>query len=284
MPRTLDESMTSKAEHRIDQLLFEAHATELMIIQTLLAHIAMTPAGAYRSGLKAHLRETRDHAERIQRHLSGRDNKRGFLQVGYGIATAAVGQVVAMGKLPIDLARGMSGEEKLLKNLRDECANEAMEIAQYLAIEQYAREVGDGSTERLAASIRADEERMLQRLFEQVPRLTADAVAAEVEGKSQYNVLRTGAVDGVRSVAASAARTVSRSATRAARRSETRSGTSTRSTRPAVTSPRASSSLARTPVKGAPAKAAPAKRTPAKRTAAKGGAKRSTTKRATAKR
>lgn len=251
MPAQLDQDMQAKAEQRIDQLLFDAHAAELALVQTLLAHIAMTPASTYRSGLESHLRETRDHAKRIQRHLSGRQHRRGLMQVGYGLATTALGQAIAVGKLPVDLARGMNGEEKLLRNIRDECASEAMEIAMYLTIEQYAREVEDHATERLAASIRADEERMLERLFAQVPRLTADAVAADVRGSSQYSMLRTGAVDGVRSVAASAARSVSRTASRAARRSAPVGGSSAKGSRPSVRKPAASSSLTRSPATSA---------------------------------
>lgn len=245
MAKQRNEAARERAEQKITQYLYEAHALELMLVQTLTAHIAMTPAGAYRSGLETHLAETRDHASRIQRHLSNRDMKRSFVQVGYGLAQGVLSQAVAMGKLPIDMARGTSGEEMLLKNLRDECANEAAEIAMYLMIEQYAREVGDTATERLAASLRADEERMIERLYEQAPRLVADAVAADVDGKPQFSMRRIGAVDGVRSVATTAARTISRTSSRAARRVETTSGSSTPSNRPAVRKPRAETSLKR---------------------------------------
>ncbi|MEO6867234.1 MAG: DUF892 family protein [Gaiellales bacterium] len=245
------------AEQHIAQLLFEAHAAELALAQTLAAHIAMTPAGDYRIALQAHLRETHEHADRIQRHLDSRDDKRGMLQVGYGVARSALGQAIAVGKLPIDLLRGSTGEEMLLANLRDECASEAAEIAMYLALEQYAVEIGDDETAALAESIRADEEQMLDRLFELIPRLTADAVAAAVDGEPQFNVLRIGAVDGIRTAAASAARTVSRSARRTAKRAELKSGSSTPSTRPRVSKPRA------TPSRKQPAAKRPAaKRTP----------------------
>ena len=150
------------ATQKITQLLYEAHALELALVQTLTAHIAITPAAAYRSGLEAHRDETGGHAERIQRHLVRRDSKRSFLQVGYGLAQGVLGQAVALSKVPVDLVRGTSAEELLLRNLRDECASEAAEIAMYLTIEQYATEVGDSTTARLAASIRADEERMLE--------------------------------------------------------------------------------------------------------------------------
>lgn len=259
MARQRDEDAQALAEQRITQLLFEAHANELMLVQTLTAHIAMTPAGAYRSGLESHLRETGDHASRIQRHLASRDHHRPLAQVGYGLAAGAIGQALAVGKLPIDLLRGINGEERLLRNVRDECASEAAEIAMYLTIEQYAREVGDDATEQLAASIRADEERMLERLLKQVPRLTTDAVAAEVDGSPQYDLGRTGAVDGIRTVASAAARAMARSAGRAARRSEPPTGTSASSDRPPV----------RTPAKRSPARRPAAKRASTTRSAAK---------------
>jgi ferritin-like metal-binding protein YciE len=53
----------------------------------------------------------------------------------------------------------------VLKNAKDACASEALEIATYTAIECLAQRVGDDETARLAASIRADEERMLARIL-----------------------------------------------------------------------------------------------------------------------
>ncbi|MCW2949361.1 MAG: hypothetical protein JWN41_374 [Thermoleophilia bacterium] len=283
MTRTLDEQARERAQMKITQYLYEAHATELMIVQTLVAHISMTPAGEYRNVLESHLKETSEHAERIQKHLAKRDARRGVAQMGYGLVTGAIGQMLAVGKFPIDLVRGMSGEEKLLKNVRDECANESAEIATYLVIEQYAREVGDTATERLAASIRADEEHALQRMMELIPRLTADAVAADLDGSSQFELLRIGAVDGVRSVASSAARTVSRSANRAARASKAK-GTSASKSRPAVTKPRASSSIAQGRKRAASTKRATnAKRATSAQRATNTNKAKSTTRRSSAR-
>jgi hypothetical protein len=47
----------------------------------------------------------------------------------------------------------------------DACASEALEIATYMAIERLARRVGDEETTTLAASIRGDEENMLERIL-----------------------------------------------------------------------------------------------------------------------
>lgn len=234
--------MNEAAEQKIVQHLYEAHATEQMVAQTLTAHIAMTPAGDYRDQLERHLRQTRDHARRIQEHLARREQERGLVQVGYGLAQGMVSQVLAMTKLPVDLVRGMSGEEKLLKNARDECANEAMEIAAYTAIEELAKAVGDADTAKLAASLRADEERMLERLLELIPRLASDVVRAEVQGNPRFDVRHIGAVDAARTVAGTAARTLARSANRAGRTAEASRQPARRSPTPTPLSERAASS------------------------------------------
>ena len=121
---------------KIVQYLHEAHAMELGLVRTLQAHVAMTPAGPYRTELDRHLRETRGHADGIARRLRELDQGPSFLSVGVGLAQRTVGQLLALGKAPLDMvARGGSPEEKLLKNAKDECASEALKIATYDALE-----------------------------------------------------------------------------------------------------------------------------------------------------
>ena len=72
-------------------------------------------------------------------------------------------QTLALWKAPLDLMRGATVEEKVLENAKDACAAEALEIATYTALEHVARAAGDEETADLAASIRTDEERMLER-------------------------------------------------------------------------------------------------------------------------
>jgi rubrerythrin len=112
-----------------------------------------------------------------------------------------IGQALALGKTPLDLLRGSGGEEKVLKNAKDACATEALEIATYTAIERLAGAVGDEETAKLAASIRADEEKMLERVLREIPKLTDAVVRAEVKGDPSYDVTTTGAADAVRRVA-----------------------------------------------------------------------------------
>ncbi|MDO8185436.1 ferritin-like domain-containing protein [Conexibacter sp. JD483] len=180
-------------EDKLVQYLIEARAMEQALVRTLQAHVAMTPTGAYRSLLDRHLHETQSHAERISRRLADLGHGRSLTATLYDAGQRVTGQLLSLGKAPLDLLRGGSGEEKLLKNAKDEAATEALEIATYDAIEQLATIAGDRLTARLAADLRADEERMLAALREQLPRLTAAVVGAEVDGRPTYDVTTTGA-------------------------------------------------------------------------------------------
>ena len=184
---------STKSTEKIIQYLNEAHATEQALTRTLQAHIAMTPSGRYRNDLERHLRETASHTERVERRLRELAEKRSLLQLGVGAVQSLVGQAIALSKGPLDLMRGESGEEKLLKNAKDECATEALEIATYRALEHLAHRVGDDKTAALAASIREDEERMLDRLCEHLPQLVDDAIRSELAGEQVYDISTTGA-------------------------------------------------------------------------------------------
>jgi ferritin-like metal-binding protein YciE len=211
-----------KTEQKIVQYLGEAHATEQALVAVLRSQIAMTPAGSYRDGLKTHLRETRDHAVRVQRRLDEIGQTGGGpIQAGVGLVQSVVGQVLALGKAPLDLVRGTGGEEKVLKNAKDACATEALEIATYTAIERLASSVGDKATQALADSIRADEQKMLDRILREIPKLTEAVVRSEIRGKPSYDVTKTGAADAARSASKSVketARDARSSAKRTARK------------------------------------------------------------------
>jgi ferritin-like metal-binding protein YciE len=173
---------------KIVQYLNEAHASEIALVRVLQSQIAMTPRGSYRTALETHLKETRDHARRVERRLGELGEGKNPLQAVVGVAESVIGQALAVGKTPLDLLRGSGGEEKVLKNAKDAAATEALEIATYMAIERLAERVGDDTTAQLAKSIRADEERMLERIWRELPKLT-DAVA---DG-SGYDLASTGA-------------------------------------------------------------------------------------------
>jgi ferritin-like metal-binding protein YciE len=187
-------------QQKVVQCLNEAEANERALVRVLQSQIAMTPRGPYRSALETHLDETRGHADRVatrRRDLGQGGNPLGAV---VGVVESAVGQAFALTKTPFDLVRGSGGEEKVLKNAKDACASEALEIATYTAIERLAQRLGDDETARLAASIRGDEEKMLERIVREIPKLTDAVVGADVEGDPSYDVTTTGAADAVREV------------------------------------------------------------------------------------
>jgi ferritin-like metal-binding protein YciE len=170
---------TTKTEDLVLEYLQEAEATEQSLVTNLRAHIAMTPRGSYRSSLERHLTETRQHARAIAtriRELGG--GGRGLLSATYGVVSTLVGQTLVLTKGPIDVLRGAGGEEKLLKNARDEAATEALEIALYDALEALAKAAGDDRTAKLAARHREQEERMLAELRRYIPKLAGAFVTA----------------------------------------------------------------------------------------------------------
>ena len=163
---------------KVIQQLDEIHALELALVQTLTAHVAMTPRGDHRSVLERHLGETRRQAERIRSRLRALGAKRSPLALAYGIVQTVAGQGVSAAKAPIDLLRGTSGAEKMLKNAKDEIASEALEIASYDALEALAEQSGDQPTVRLAREHREQEERAMRELRHLIPALTASLVRA----------------------------------------------------------------------------------------------------------
>jgi ferritin-like metal-binding protein YciE len=197
----------STSDQKVMQYLNEAHATELALVRVLQSQIAMAPRGSYREGLERHLDETRNHAERVGTRLDELGQHGNPLTAAVGVVETVIGQALALGKAPLDLMRGSGGEEKVLKNAKDACATEALEIATYTALERLARSVADDRTARLAESIRADEERMLARLLREIPQLTEAVVGADVRGEPTYSVTSTGAADAVREAGTRAKRT-----------------------------------------------------------------------------
>jgi ferritin-like metal-binding protein YciE len=209
----------TKSEQKIVQYLDEAHAMELGLVRVLRSQIATTPRGAYRSALEAHLRETRNHAERVGRRAS--DLRRGVnpLRLGIALIEAVIGQSLALSRAPLDLLRGSDGAEKVLKNATETCGTEALEIATYTTIARLARDVGDETTAKLAESMRADEQNMLDRVMRELPKLTDAVVRADVSGNGGSTVTEAGAADGDGDGAAgrTAVRTARRGSSRARR-------------------------------------------------------------------
>ena len=209
--------MTKQQKQKIVQYLNEARSSELALVRQLQAQIAMTPRGSYRDGLETHLQETRRHAERVENRLGELDQGNNPLQAGLGAVWTVAGQALALTKTPVDLVRGSGGEEKVLKNAKDSCAAEALEIATYTALARLARTSDDAKTERLAKSIAKDEQRMLDLLLREIPRLTDAMARAQFDGEGSYELTETGAADAVREAGDTAKRGARRGAGQAKR-------------------------------------------------------------------
>ena len=207
----------SQSEQKVVQYLGEAHASEVGLVSVLRSQIAMTPRGSYRDGLQKHLGETREHARRVEQRLGEIDQGGGPVRALVGFTETVISQTLALGKMPFDLLRGSGGEEKVLKNAKDACASEALEIATYTALERLATRVGDEQTAQLARSIRGDEERMLERIMREIPKLTDAVVGAEIEGDPSYEISQTGAADAARELAGEVRDTARQAQTRAKR-------------------------------------------------------------------
>jgi ferritin-like metal-binding protein YciE len=210
----------NSSEKKVVQYLSEARASEDALVRVLQSQIAMTPHGSYRSALDKHLDETQGHAKKVADRLAALDGGSNPIRAVVGFWEDVIGQALAFSKTPLDLLRGSGGEEKVLKNAKDACASEALEIATYTAIERLARAVGDDETADLAQRILTDEERMLQRILREIPKLTDAVVRAEVKGQPSYDITTTGAGETVKEVAAatnSAARKTTAAAKRTAR-------------------------------------------------------------------
>jgi ferritin-like metal-binding protein YciE len=197
----------STSDQKVLQYLNEARAMELSLVRVLQSQIAMTPHGSYRDALERHLVETRDHAERVGIRLEELGHRGDPLTAAVGVVETVIGQALAIGKAPFDMLRGSGGEEKVLKNAKDACATEALEIATYTALERLARSAGDDTTAQLAQSIRADEERMLARVLREIPTLAEAVVDADVRAEPSYDPTTTGTADTVRNAGARAKRT-----------------------------------------------------------------------------
>ena len=199
--------MSKQQQQKVVQYLNEAHATELALVRELQAQIAMTPKGRYRDGLEQHLQETHGHSRRIEKRLGELGQGSNPLQLGVSVAQAVAGQALALAKTPLNLLRGSGGEEKVLKNAKDASASEALEIATYTSLARLANVAGDRKTEALAKSVLRDERRMLDRVLDEIPRLTDAVARAKFNGDGSYDITETGGADAVRKVGGQAKRT-----------------------------------------------------------------------------
>src|SRR5215207_474801 len=216
-------------DSKLVQYRNEAYGKEKELEAALEAHIGMTTRAPYKKRLKQHLRETKDHARRVERRIKQLGGDPQTLQRLAGQATAAL-------KGPLHALRGSGEDERLLKNAKTEYSEEAEEIATYSAIEAFAEGVGDRDTAKLAREIKREEERMAGYLQRLIPQLTRAVVRAEVPsdqrqtGRRRTRRRSSGSSSSRRSGSGSRSTNRSRSSSSSARgRSTSRSGSRSRS-------------------------------------------------------
>jgi ferritin-like metal-binding protein YciE len=174
---------------KLIQYLNEAYGKERQLETALQAHIQMaSPRPPYKKRLQQHLRETKDHAKRVERRIKQLGGKAVPIDLPgpepvdkvAEAVTAAANKAMAAAKGPVHAIRGTGEEEKLLKNAKTEYWNEAEEIATYSAIQTLAESVGDRDTAQLAKAIKRDEERMQAFLERLIPQLTKAVARSEI--------------------------------------------------------------------------------------------------------
>jgi ferritin-like metal-binding protein YciE len=178
------------SQAKLVQYLTEAHGKEKELETALTAHIELASRPAYKKRLKQHLKETKQHARQVERRLKKLGGPKAVAQVAEKV-TDVVSRGVATAKGPVEAARGVSPEEKQLKNARTEFKEEHEEIAMYVAIETLAEQVGDKETAKLAKGIRREEERMAAFLEKQIPILTKEVAKAEIPASERSSGTRS---------------------------------------------------------------------------------------------
>ncbi len=166
----------NERDAKLVQYLSEAYGKERELEAALMAHIGMTAKGPYKKRLQQHLKETKAHANQVERRIK---------KLGGGGQTLqnAAGKLTAVAKAPLHAIRGDGEAEKMLKNAKTEYFNEHEEIATYLAIERLAEKVRDSETAKLAKAIRREEERMATYLQGQIKQLTNSVVQEDIPAR-----------------------------------------------------------------------------------------------------
>jgi ferritin-like metal-binding protein YciE len=161
----------NQRDAKLIQYMSEAFGKERELETALQVDIAITTKAPYKKRLRQHLGETKAHAKALDRRIK---------KLGGGGQTVAslVGKATAVAKGPLHAVRGDGQQERMLKNAKTQFTAEQEEISTYLALEVFAKKVGDSETAKLARDIRREEERMAKFLEGQIRQL-AGATALE---------------------------------------------------------------------------------------------------------
>jgi ferritin-like metal-binding protein YciE len=163
----------NQRDAKLIQYLSEAYGKERELETALQVDIAITTKPPYKKRLQQHLKETKAHAKALDKRIRK-------LGGGKQVVQSLVGQVTAGAKGPLHVVRGDGQQEKMLKNAKTQFTSEQEEISTYLALETFAKKVGDTETANLARDIRREEERMAKFLEGQIKQLASATALDEV--------------------------------------------------------------------------------------------------------
>src|ERR1700743_1448079 len=147
----------NQRDAKLIQYLSEAYGKERELETALQVDIAITTKAPYKKRLQQHLKETKAHAKALDKRIKKLGGRTQVVQ-------SLVGKATAVAKGPLHAVRGDGTQEKMLKNAKTQFTSEQEEISTYLALETFARKVGDTATANLARDIRRAEERMAKFL------------------------------------------------------------------------------------------------------------------------
>ena len=163
----------NERDAKLIQYLSEAYGKERELETALQVDIAITTKGPYKKRLQQHLKETKAHAKALDKRIK---------KLGGGGQTVAslVGKATAVAKGPLHAVRGDGQQERMLKNAKTQYVSEQEETSTYLALEVFAKKVGDSETSKLARDIRREEERMAKFLEGEIRELAGATALEEV--------------------------------------------------------------------------------------------------------
>ena len=135
------------AQAKLVQYLTEAYSKEKELETALTAHIGMATRPSYKKRLEQHLKETRQHAKLTERRLKKLGGSVGVVGKAGGLASRGVAP-----RRDRCTRSAVPGRRRCSSRSEDRYSEEHEEIAQYLAIETLATEVGDDETAKLATA------------------------------------------------------------------------------------------------------------------------------------
>ena len=176
----------ASATGKVIQSLRESLTAENIIVQMFTTHLAITPAGGYRTFLERHARQARKHAWQINMRLADFGKQRSLMRSGLELAWSLAGQTIAIPTASLSRLHDVKGREKFGKNVRDEYAAVACALALYQTLAQTARAIDDEDTVTPAGAICRDHQSLLDKLQEIIDKLADAAVFPEFRGVRSY--------------------------------------------------------------------------------------------------